>query len=147
MTPMSGTTLHVTDVLPWPLLPLVSAGVAPNHDAPPLTGAQIRDLRDARGWSQKDLADAVGVSLRTVGRWENGTKPVDPRKRGLLLRALRLVADDSPSLKQATWPELMAELTRRITIMERGLADKTPPDVDTHGTPKPPNDTGGAVQA
>ena len=32
----------------------------------------IRQLRQARGWSQLDLALEVEVSQRTVSRWERG---------------------------------------------------------------------------
>ena len=34
--------------------------------------AIIREIRDAHHFSQAELADKLGVSERTVGRWENG---------------------------------------------------------------------------
>ena len=37
---------------------------------------ELKTLRQQRGWSQEDLARALGVSFATVNRWENGkTKP------------------------------------------------------------------------
>jgi transcriptional regulator with XRE-family HTH domain len=36
--------------------------------------AQVRRLRDGRGWSQEHLAEVAGISLRTVQRIENGEK-------------------------------------------------------------------------
>ena len=37
---------------------------------------ELKKLRQQRGWSQEDLARALGVSFATVNRWENGkTKP------------------------------------------------------------------------
>lgn len=32
----------------------------------------VREAREARGMSRADLAKAVGVGERTVGRWESG---------------------------------------------------------------------------
>ena len=38
--------------------------------------AELKKLRQMRGWSQEDLARELGVSFATVNRWENGkTKP------------------------------------------------------------------------
>ena len=33
---------------------------------------QVKDLRKRLGMSQKEMADALGVSFATVNRWENG---------------------------------------------------------------------------
>jgi transcriptional regulator with XRE-family HTH domain len=33
-------------------------------------GARVRTLREAKGWSQSDLAREVGVKPSTVGNWE-----------------------------------------------------------------------------
>lgn len=33
-------------------------------------GARIRRMRDARGWSQQQLADKVGVSKASISHWE-----------------------------------------------------------------------------
>ncbi len=37
-----------------------------------LSAAQIRQLRQERGWSQQALADRLGVNRTTVVRWEAG---------------------------------------------------------------------------
>src|SRR3954462_11079359 len=37
----------------------------------------IRELREAQGWSQFELAVKVGVTPNTVGRWERGE--VEPK--------------------------------------------------------------------
>ncbi len=37
-----------------------------------MTGAQIRAAREARGWTQLQLAQAIGVAFETVCRWEQG---------------------------------------------------------------------------
>ncbi len=38
---------------------------------------KIKALREKRGWSQKDLAREIDVSLSTVQRWESkGANPI-----------------------------------------------------------------------
>jgi transcriptional regulator with XRE-family HTH domain len=36
-----------------------------------MTPTQIHEMRVARGWSQQDLADRLGVAQETVSRWED----------------------------------------------------------------------------
>ncbi len=33
---------------------------------------KLRQLREARGWTQLDLALRLGVAINTVGKWERG---------------------------------------------------------------------------
>lgn len=40
-----------------------------------MTPDDIRAWREARGLSQKDLAEALGVRQATVSRWESGDRP------------------------------------------------------------------------
>jgi transcriptional regulator with XRE-family HTH domain len=35
--------------------------------------ARLRELREARGWSQQELAERVGLHMMTVSRFERGT--------------------------------------------------------------------------
>ena len=37
----------------------------------PTLGTRIRRARERRRWTQQQLADALGVSVRTVNDWEN----------------------------------------------------------------------------
>ena len=39
---------------------------------PTVTAEQFRELREFTGKSREDVAELVGVSLRTVGHWETG---------------------------------------------------------------------------
>jgi transcriptional regulator with XRE-family HTH domain len=50
-------------------------------------GAQVRRARKARGWTDKDLADAAGVAPGTIVRIENG-RPVRPGNMTAVLNAL-----------------------------------------------------------
>jgi transcriptional regulator with XRE-family HTH domain len=40
-------------------------------------GERIRDLRDAHAWTQRQLADRLGVDPKTVHNWESG-KELNP---------------------------------------------------------------------
>lgn len=55
-----------------------------------ISGEAIKEAREARRMTQQELADAVGVSLRTVGSWERGESI--PRNR---LGAVREALDIS----------------------------------------------------
>lgn len=57
---------------------------------------KVRDLRDERGWSQKQLADVLGVSLRSVQMWE-ADEPISKRNARLLDR-LASGQDDTTAL-------------------------------------------------
>jgi transcriptional regulator with XRE-family HTH domain len=37
-----------------------------------MTGTQLHGIRKRLGWTQAQLADAIGVSRNTVARWERG---------------------------------------------------------------------------
>jgi len=49
-------------------------------------GAQLRDLRNKRGWTQEDVAEKIGISRSAVANIELG-------KRGLTLETLRKCCD------------------------------------------------------
>jgi transcriptional regulator with XRE-family HTH domain len=74
------------------LLPAVFAflGYAPSKAAESL-GDRLVSFRQVRGWSQKQLADALGVDPTTLSRWETGKREpwgeYATRVQGLLLSA------------------------------------------------------------
>ena len=43
-------------------------------------GEKILALRKARGWSQEELAERIGVTRQAVSRWESGTAKPDADK-------------------------------------------------------------------
>jgi transcriptional regulator with XRE-family HTH domain len=55
-------------------------------------GAAARYLRKHLGYSQKDLADKMGIARETVANWERGEKIISPEHdyilRGLVIRGL-----------------------------------------------------------
>jgi len=70
-----------------------------------LTGPQIREARGRVGWTQKELAEAVGVSLRSVSAWERGEAV--PRSK-------------MPVLQDVLGTYLPGEDTRRAVLMRLG---------------------------
>jgi len=77
---------------------------------------EIRRRRNAKGWSQDDLAEALGVSRRAVTNWETGVA----RPSGANLDALDQALGDAPlpepTLRGATDLEFAAELLRRLGV-------------------------------
>jgi putative transcriptional regulator len=55
---------------------------------------RIRELREARGLSQGDLAKLLGVTERTVRLWEKGTAVPWERHRNALARRLGVTVAD-----------------------------------------------------
>lgn len=82
---------------------------------------RLKALRQAKGWTQEEVAGRLGVALRTLQRWEAGThKPSMPAMRALQdleEKAGRRVSEEevmrriAKAISQAlqahglTWPE------------------------------------------
>jgi DNA-binding XRE family transcriptional regulator len=63
----------------------------PQPPPPPVTGQTLKDYREARQWTYWHLADAIGVTERTVRDWERGKG----RPKGKTLARFRRLLDDS----------------------------------------------------
>jgi transcriptional regulator with XRE-family HTH domain len=55
-------------------------------------GERIRDLRDAHAWTQRQLADRLGVDPKTVHNWEAG-KELNPTNLRELAECLKVSMD------------------------------------------------------
>lgn len=110
----------------WHKLALQSVPVETTSDA-------VRRARERLGLSRKALADASGVSERTINRIEAGIR-TSPRSTEPVLRYLKLgdhqdeTAGRGPLLHEASHVELLAELARRIAAS----------DADTQSLPPVP---------
>lgn len=85
-------------------------------------GRRLARLREARGWTQEQLAEAAGLSTVYVGRIEAGAKRPSVRALQALVAALdaplwRLFSD----LRLATEQQEPAELERRLLAAARRL--------------------------
>lgn len=82
-----------------------------------IKGSDIRDARNRAGMSQEALAEAVGVTLRTIGNWErSATAPREklPVLREILGDYLEQGESRSPGLRIASDEELLKEIARRF---------------------------------
>jgi transcriptional regulator with XRE-family HTH domain len=61
------------------------------HDLPP--PERCKELREAAGLSQQDIADAVGVTRQAVGHWETGFRRPGGPALGRYMEALRVLED------------------------------------------------------
>ena len=50
----------------------------------------IKELRDARGWSQAELASRSGISRRAITHWETGHRHPSPIYREALARVFKI---------------------------------------------------------
>ncbi len=73
--------------------------MSPPTDATDITGPWIKTRRKAKRWSQRQLAEAVGVSQGTVSSWETGRAAPSPELHPALRATLggaQLTLDDAP---------------------------------------------------
>lgn len=63
----------------------------------PLSSDEIRALRAARGWTQRELAARLDVTLTTVGRYEDGTRRPRPDIDQRLRRLVRYTKQEMAS--------------------------------------------------
>lgn len=54
----------------------------------------IKELREAKGWTQMDLAVHAGVSIAAVSNWETGRNQPQIRQLREVARALGVSSDD-----------------------------------------------------
>jgi len=66
------------------------AGRPPNPPADTEAAQLVHEITTARGWTDRQLAEASGAAVRTVTGWRNGS-PVRP----MALALLRLLAEAS----------------------------------------------------
>lgn len=85
------------------------------------TPEEIRHQRNARGWTQPELAEALHVSARTITAWEAGESK--PRNLADLDRIFGDPAERT--LRGASDAELLAEVALRLA--ERGTESEPKP--------------------
>jgi transcriptional regulator with XRE-family HTH domain len=87
------------------------------------TGANIRRLREASGWPQKQLARFLNVNVATVRAWETGNQPIPSAQVGPLADAFGvsreqvLGHDDRPRSLRAATRDAHAALDRLASAL------------------------------
>lgn len=89
----------------------------PCNDVPVMTGPEIKAARERAHMTQQELAEKVGVGLRTVGNWERG-ESVPKNRMAAIERLFQEPADEDP-LRASSEIQLLAELMRRAATRER----------------------------
>jgi transcriptional regulator with XRE-family HTH domain len=56
-------------------------------------GARIRRTREAKGWTQRQLAYEVDIAEAQISRWENGRAMPNPQSLEAVARALDVPAE------------------------------------------------------
>ena len=80
---------------------------------------RLKELRIASGLSQEELANAVGVSEKTVSYWENGHNYVAIKTIPLLAKALNV-----PEYKFFVFGELSSENNEEILNLLNSMTEK-----------------------
>ena len=91
---------------------------------------RIRELREARGWGQKELADRLQVAYQTIGHYETGRRSPDLETVARLCDVFGVTADyllgrsdmPQPLISDADWRVLDAY--HRATLRDRQLVDQ-----------------------
>jgi transcriptional regulator with XRE-family HTH domain len=83
----------------------------------------MRAAREAKGWSQAELAAGIGVTTTTISRWERGASV--PRRRALLAlsHAFDLAPDPFSSARRR--PRRPSHLEAAAHRIARALAEIT----------------------
>ena len=72
-----------------------------------MSGSELAALRRASGLSQRQLAERVGLSARTIGRYEHGQRRPDAATALRLQNALAAAAPPAPEdeamMAEALW--------------------------------------------
>jgi len=79
---------------------------------PYVTGAAVKQLREKRNLTQAELADKIGVSAKTVSKWETGKGLPDISLLEPLAKALNISVIELMNGEQITNRNVSANLLR-----------------------------------
>ena len=82
---------------------------------------RIRELREARGWNQKDLADRISSTRQAVGHYETGRRSPDLETLGMLCDVFGVTADYLLGRSEVPTLEISAEEWQLVEAF-RGLS-------------------------
>ena len=99
-----------------------------------MTPRRFRKTREKLGWSQAKLGEALGVSVVTISRWENGHQqiPLMAHKFVRVLMQVHGFAENRERLQGAS-SEATAEIEDLVVALKRSLGAKTKSESDQAG--------------
>ena len=83
----------------------------------------VKQAREKLGFLQSELAEAVGVSSRTVQNWEAGVSSPKPHQVKTIERLLKIL----PEPTQTTEPDTVSRLISIIESQQRVIEQLTRP--------------------
>lgn len=99
-------------------------------------GDAVRSYREAIGWSQKDLADELGVNRQTVGRWECG---IVPRHKHIeaIAKVFGITTSDLLKGTPCEWVEdVLSRLRYELSIVDANLEEGLPDSLKAYALGK-----------
>lgn len=84
-------------------------------------GTRIRRARERKRWTQQQLADAIGVNIKSVDNWENGR--TSPRNSIGALEEIFGISLDSPLPPDDEDEEIIAAEARAAKILAEAEAE------------------------
>lgn len=87
---------------------------------------RIKQARESKKMKPKDLGELMGVSARTISRYEDGTRGID---LGVLLQIAEILQIDPASLlsdsgykeKQSAIPDILSQEEKRLVTIYNNL--------------------------
>lgn len=81
----------------------------------------VKQAREDIGFSQAELADAVGVTTRTIQNWEAGVSSPRPKQVGAIERLLKIL----PPHAEVKEPDTVSRLISIIESQQRVIESLT----------------------
>lgn len=97
------------------------------HSEEYILGQNIRKYRNQKGWSQKDLSDAVNIDRADISKYENGSKgemgfkTLKKFAKALEVSMDALMAEEEPENAKAS----IQEKYEKLNPMHRAMVDET----------------------
>jgi transcriptional regulator with XRE-family HTH domain len=90
-------------------------------------GTRIKRARERLRWTQRQLADALGVNIKTIDNWENDRRK--PRSAmGALEATLGPLSEDGPRRPSSTAEEALDRLEQQVALLRQAMRDQAPKD-------------------
>ena len=80
-----------------------TGSVDPNVKELKMTGGELQQMREELGWTQRFLAEKLGVTRCSIAHWEQGRAPVPSNISAAVRRSAKSVARAFSVLRAATY--------------------------------------------